>query len=242
MEPTGDPPHDPNVLIRDTFSRVQAEGWGRADIGGRWYMNVPGPIFSVDGQAGIIQIDNAGPQNVVGRGTGGYGLDVVGLVSFSIDRAPDALRETHSVQVYARRNDRVGDGDFFYRYRVRVFGSNAMDVRIEKNIGIGPISAWLTEPIPLATTFSPGVKYWVRWEAFGKSPATTVRMRVWREGDAEPTEWHASAVVDEPKLDVSGTTGVRFQGPVSGQLNWPVRLIVDDLEYDRLQAPAPPQP
>jgi len=239
--PTGGQPGDPNILIRDTFSRVTSEGWGVADVGGRWYMNVGGPIFRVDGHNGIIELpNNIGPQNVVGRGTGGYGKDVVGLISFSVDRAPDAPRETHHVQVYARRDDRVGDGDYYYRYRVRIFGDKEMDVRIEKNIGIGPIASWLTEPITLDMTFSPGAKYWIRWEAFGKSPATTVRMRVWRDGDPEPLEWHASAVVDEPRLDVSGTTGVRFQGPVAGQLNWPLRLVVDDLEYVKLQQQ--PQP
>src|SRR5688500_17163778 len=97
--PTGGDPGDPNVLIRDTFSRVQREGWGVADVGGRWYMNVNGPIFRVDGNTGIIELpNNAGPQNVVGRGSGGYGLDVVGLISFSVDRAPDGPRETHHVQ------------------------------------------------------------------------------------------------------------------------------------------------
>jgi hypothetical protein len=95
----------------------------------------------------------------------------------------------------------------------------------------------VAEPITLNITFSPGTKYWIRWEAFGRSPATTVRMRVWRDGDPEPAEWHASAVIDEPLLDVSGTTGVRFQAPV-GQVNWPIRLFVDDLEYVKMQ----PQP
>jgi hypothetical protein len=78
--------------------------------------------------------------------------------------------------------------------------------------------------------FTPGAKYWIRWEATGTSPATTVRMRVWKDGDPEPTSWPASVIVDEPALDLPGTTGYRFEVGTF-QVAWPVTFTVDDLTY-----------
>jgi PKD repeat protein len=228
-------PADPppaTTLLKDSFSRVLAEGWGDAEVGGPWLLSSPGPIFRVDGTSGIIEVSDGTAQNAVGAGLQSYGVNVEGVVSFSIDRAPDAASRFHTVQVYARRNDRVSDGNNYYRYRVRVLGTGAMDVRLEKNVNGVP--TWLTDITPLDISFSPGTRYWIRWQAVGTSPSTNVRLRVWAEGTPEPTAWHAAAVVDEPALDENGTTGVRFQAPTLDQVNWPVRLVVDDLHYVRL--------
>jgi PKD repeat protein len=221
-----------NALVIDSFSRVVAEGWGNADVGGNWFVSTPGPTFRVDGARGIVEVSSNQPQNAVGRALETYGRDVEGLISFSLDRAPDVASQFHTVQVYARRDDRVTDGDNYYRYRVRVFGNRAVDIRIEKNVD--GVLSFVTDNIPINVTFSPGAQYRVRWQAVGTSPSTTVRMRVWQGGTVEPTTWQASAVVDEPALDDSGTTGVRFQGPGADQVSWPVRLSVDDLAYIRL--------
>jgi hypothetical protein len=146
-----------------------------------------------------------------------------------VDRLPDnAAHRFHTIQVYARRNDQQTPGDNYYRFRVRVFGSKGMDVRIEKTVNAVP--TFVTDSVTLPITFSPGTRYWMRWEALGTSPATTVRMRVWPDGEPEPRNWHAAAVVDEPGLDYAGTSGYRFQTP-SVQTTYPVRFSVDDFLY-----------
>jgi hypothetical protein len=219
----------------DSFSRLLAQGWGNADVGGGWYASTGG-TFRVDGARGIIERSSVGPANVVGAGPvhgastmPGYGLDVAGLVSFRLDRVPDVSGSRHIVQVYARRNDRLSDGDYYYRFEVRV-SSTSMDLAIEKNVK-GALS-YVTSTTSIAAAFDPNATWWIRWEAFGTSPSTTVRMRVWKNGTTEPTTWHRSAVINEPALDQSGTTGVRFSVPTS-QTSFPVRLYVDDLQYTR---------
>jgi hypothetical protein len=215
----------PFPLMQDNFSRTVAEGWGTAEVGGPWKVNALGPTFRVDGSRGVIDVSDIMARMAFGGGVESYGLNVEGIVSFSVDRAPDGLDRFHTVQVYARRTDRQNH----YRYRVRIFGKGKMDVRLEKQAA--GISTWLTGNLPLDITFTPGAKYWIRWEAVGTSPSTTVQMRVWPDGTVEPTTWHASAVTSEPLLDVSGTTGVRFQAPRSEQVTWPIQLFVDDLQY-----------
>ena len=36
---------------------------------------------------------------------------------------------------------------------------------------------------------------------------------------------------DEPLLDVSGTAGIRADAPQNGQVNYPIRIFVDDFLY-----------
>jgi hypothetical protein len=226
------------MLIADSFSRIVSDGWGNADVGGAWRLD---PMrlsakFSVDGSRGVVELHDTEARKAVADGLAAYGLNVQGLISISVDRAPDAAGEFHTIQVYARRNDRESWGNNHYRFRLRIFGSGTMDLRIEKQVN--GASTWLTDNRPTNLTFSPAAKYWIRWEATGTSPATTVRVRVWRDGTTEPTTWHASATSNEPLLDVSGTSGVRVDAPDTQQVNWPIRIFVDDLQYRRLdQAP-----
>ena len=215
-------------LVRDAFSRTLSAGWGTADAGGSWYIDrgVLGS-FSVDGSRGLIVAPSAGPRNVIA--SDGYGLDVEGLVSFSIDRMPDNPGRFYTIQVYARRNDLVSDGDNYYRFRVRAFGTGAMDLRVQKNVN--SVSAWLSAGRSIPTTWVPGQRYWIRWECLGTSPATALRMRVWADGTPEPTTWRLELNVSEPGLDVPGTTGIRVEGPSADQVNFPITFSFDDFRY-----------
>jgi hypothetical protein len=223
------PLHELSILIRDSYSRVGV-GWGEADVGGVWLVNESGPAFQVDGNRGIVEAKGDGSVYIaVARVASTYGLNVAGLTSFSVDRMPEE-GSYHTIQVYARRNDRETNGDYYYRYRVHLFGAKPMEVGIEKNVA--GVRSFVKGMVTLTTTFSPGVKYWMRWEATGTSPATTVRMRVWQDGEAEPRSWHAATVVDEQRLDYAGTSGYRIQAR-SGELTLPVRIYVDDFLYEQ---------
>jgi hypothetical protein len=216
------------VLVSDAFTRTEAAGWGTADNGGPWRIDDDVfDSFRVEDGRGLIVTPNNRPRNAVA--TDGYGLDVAGLVSFSIDRMPDNPNRFYTVQVYARRDDRFSDGDNYYRFRVRAFGTGKMDVRVEKNVNT--VRTWLVEGERIVTAWSPGRRYWVRWECAGASPSTTLRMRVWADGAAEPSTWQIDAAVDEPALDVAGTTGIRVEGPNADQVNYPITFSFDDLEY-----------
>lgn len=222
-------PVSSTLLVADDFGRTVSNGWGSADVGGLWRIDSHRlGDFSTNGSQGLITKSDYYPRNAIA--TNGYGLNVRGVISFSIDTPVDYPNRYYTVQVYARRDDRVNDGDDYYRYRVRLFGDGGMDVRVEKNVRA--TSAWLSENIPVPTTFVPGRKYWIRWESVGTSPSTRVRMRVWADGEQEPSGWAIDVTVDEPALDVVGTTGVRVSGPNGDeQTTYPVTFAFDDLEY-----------
>jgi PKD repeat protein len=221
------------ILVRDTFSRTTTSGWGTPDIGAGWHFGSADPAdFRVEnGRGYVIKHDNA-MRNAVARegaSTEGYGLNVQGIASFRIDTPPDNPNRFYTVQVYARRDDRVSDGDNYYRYRVRAYGRGDMDVRIEKNVNGS--SSWITPNTDIDATWEVGQKYWIRWEAAGTSPGTRIRMRVWKDATPEPSAWNLDITVDEPALDVIGTTGFRVSGPSNDQTTFPVVFALDDLEY-----------
>jgi large repetitive protein len=222
------------VLVLDSFSRTLNSGWGTPDIGPSWYLDGQDPAdFSVQGGYGLIIKYHSNPRNVIARhshSTEGYGVNVSGLASFAIDRAPDRENRRYTVQVYARRNDRESDGDNYYRYRVHLYGHGRIDVQLEQNVG--GVSKNLTDNISIVPQWAPGVRYWIRWEADGASPQTVLRMRVWRGSTVEPANWDVMAIVDEPVLDISGTTGFRVSGPNGDeQVNFPITFSLGDLEY-----------
>jgi hypothetical protein len=217
------------ILVRDGFTRVISNGWGEADNGGPWRIgkSTRADFRVLSGKGQIVAPDNK-PRNAVA--TDGYGLDVAGLASFGIDTPPDRTNRYYTIQVYARRDDRESDGDNYYRFRVRAYGKGTMDVTVEKNVR-GVLTS-LTGNVPIAATFKPGQKYWIRWACVGVSPATTLRLRVWADGTAEPTAWALAFTHNEPALDVIGTTGFRASGPNgTEQTTWPVTFSFDDLEY-----------
>lgn len=223
-----------DTLARDDFAREVTGGWGIAPVGGEWLPTLSGrDAFSVANGVGLIVKSDTSMRNAVL--SGGYGVDATGQLSFSIDRMPDASA-FYTFQVYARRDDSPakGEGNHHYRFRLRAHSDGAMDLIADKTVG-GVTSALDTANVPIATVWEPGATYWIRWEAQGTSPATHLRMRVWRAGTDEPADWQLDLVHDEPALDAAGTVGIRVSGPNTGQTTWPVTFTIDDLSYVKIE-------
>lgn len=219
-------PGDPNLLVSDSFTRQLMGRWGSADAGGVWNRSSTPGIFDVGDGRGMITARPGSNHNIVA--TTGYGVNVTGLIAFGISKAPDEATRFHTVETYARRDDRVRDGFNYYRYRVRLFGNGAMDLRLLKTAD--STSEFLTDNVPITGTWQVGKRYWIRWEAVGTSPATTLAMKVWEDGTAEPAAWQLTTTVDEPRLDGGGTTGVRVEASPWASAE-SVVFQFDDLTY-----------
>jgi large repetitive protein len=227
---------EPQILVRDSFNRSVASGWGWPDVGPAWFEGQSAADYSVEGGVGLIAKPDASARNVIarsGNSSQGYGRNVDGIASFRIDTAPDDESSFYTVQVYSRRDDRETSGLNYYRYRVRAFGHGRMDLRIEQNVD--GTSTWLSDNTVIQTVWEVGEKFWIRWEAKGTSPNTVLRMRVWRDGSSEPSGWNLQTTVNEPGLDIIGTTGFRVSGPSSGQTTFPVIFALGDLEYREIE-------
>ena len=217
---------DPSLLVSDSFTRTHSGRWGTADAGGVWRRSSTPGIFDVNGTRGLITAEPGSAHNIVA--TFGYGVNVTGLMSFGVDAAPDSATRFHTVETYARRNDHVGDGENFYRYRVRLFGDGKVDLRLLQSAG--GVETWLTDNTAVSVQWQGGKLYWIRWEAAGTSPSTTLAMKVWADGTEEPAAWQVTTTVNEPNLDAPGTTGVRVEAsPWNGTRA--AQFSFDDLVY-----------
>lgn len=221
---------DVSLLVSDSFTRLLSGRWGTADAGGWWIRSSTPGTFYADGQHGLIAADPASVHNIVP--TTGYGVDVTGIMSFSLNSAPNEAGRFHVVETYARRNDLVTDGNNYYRYRIRLFGDGTTDLRLLQNAD--SVQTWLTDNTPISLQWQPGQRYWMRWQAVGTSPATNLAMKVWADGTAEPDSWQLTAVTNAPDLDLPGTTGFRVEvspwsSPVSTVFSF------DDLIYKLVQ-------
>jgi hypothetical protein len=57
-------------------------------------------------------------------------------------------------------------------------------------------------------TYAAGQQLMLRVQVFGTSP-TTVRAKLWRTGQPEPSAWQASVTDSTAALQTSGTVGLR---------------------------------
>jgi len=121
--------------------------------------------------------------------------------------------------VVARKVNGAGE----YRLNVR-FAGGGIYLRGVKLVGSSQSVLSAETQAPFA--HQAGVWYWVRTSVSGASP-TTMRVKVWPAGQAEPTGWQYSVTDSTSGLQTSGSVGLRtWIG--SDTTNAPVRFHFDD--------------
>ena len=84
-------------------------------------------------------------------------------------------------------------------------------------------------------TYTPGNSIWLRAQFSGSSP-TTIRMRAWADGSAEPGTWQYTATNSAAALQSAGALGLR--GYLAGATsNAPVILTFDDFRATSIGGP-----
>ncbi|QTE30481.1 metallophosphoesterase [Pengzhenrongella sicca] len=203
----------------DTFSRTTAIGFGAAETGGAWRTTGAAADFSVSAGAGRIRLPAPGAGRDVALAVASASTDLA--LTVAADRV--ATGSGLHVAVGARRVAGVGE----YRAKVQLTATGTVA------LGLARVTGKTTETVLRATAAVPGLTYAagtllrVRVQAVGRAP-TTLRARVWRASEPEPTTWTASVIDATAALQVSGTPGVNAYLS-SAARNAPVRLLIDDV-------------
>lgn len=211
----------PSGTAADAFGRTISGGLGTADLGGAWSTAGTATNLAVAGGAARLTMRNPGTQVSAWLGDV-RSTDTDLRVRLSADRRPTG--NGAYVDVVGRRTAQNTE----YRARLVLGSDGRVDVALTAMRGTS--TAQTLAPavrLPSSTTYGPGSALDVRLQVVGTSP-TTVRVKIWPAGTAEPAAWQRTATDATAALQAPGGVGVTTY--LSGSAtNAPVVLGMDDL-------------
>lgn len=206
------PPADAAV-VRDTFGRTVAGGWGDANLGGTWASTGVASRFSVANGVGL----HTAPAGATLSSTldAAVPLSAEVRTSVSVDKVPLGYA---FVTVQGRR---VGTSSYAGRLRLQADGTVQVHVTRDGTAVNGGLVTGLT--------YAPGDKIEVRVQVEGASP-TVVRAKAWKAGEPEPAAWRATMTDATVAALQAPGTGVGLWTILSGtSTNGPVAVAYDDV-------------
>ena len=219
------PPPPPSATVAaDAFGRTTSSGWATADLGGPWSVAGSSTQYRVDGTTGVMSLSAAGTGSAAWLpGTAPRDTSIAATVN--VDRIPIGS------SIWAYLEARRSSSSAAYRLKMRIGPDAGAYLRISR-VTAG-LETNLAAEVPLTgVTVTPGSRLRVRGEAIGADP-TTLRLRGWVAGQAEPETW-AISVTDT-------TSSLRAPAPVglssylsSSTTNAPIAMRFDDLTVSDL--------
>lgn len=183
------------ALASDAFGRTVSSGWGTADTGGPWALNGSSSYFSVGNGVGTIDL-------AAGRGPSTY---LPGVSATAADTAVTASLEKIGngggtfMGVAGRRVDSNE-----YRGKLKVATDGAVTVQITRLAGG---SETTLSQVSAGFSIATGQTVRVRVQVTGASP-TTVRLKAWLTGTAEPGAWTLTTTDSTAALQTAGSVGL----------------------------------
>lgn len=178
------------VLANDLYQRTTASGWGTADKGGAWTTSGGNASFSVNGSAGRIFSNIYDTRGAMLNSVSSKNSDLT--AKFTVDRTGAG----YSWTLIGRQ---VGSDN--YSARVRFEAGDTMRIYILRG------ETAIGSSVVLPGTYVAGTELSVRLQVTGTSP-TTVRTKVWRSADSEPTAWLLSGTDTTAALQANGSVGL----------------------------------
>lgn len=208
------------VVARDSFQRITAGGWGTADVGGAW-TNVGGTSeVSTDGKAGVFAVTTNSERDEY---LGSLSVrDQYALYRMKVASIP----ATGTTQLYTLL--RRVDANNYYSATLTI--NNAGQVSAQINRRLAGTFTTLASDVGTQINGSDGDAlvanewFWVRCEAVGASP-TTIRVKVWKDGDLEQGFWFTEVTDSSAALQVAAAFGYACYANIAS----PPVMSIDDL-------------
>jgi CSLREA domain-containing protein len=217
MQVSGDT--SPTTIASDSFTRSIVDGWGSAAIGGNYTLTGSAADFDVIGSTGTMRI----PQADIARTAILGNVSAQDLkVTFRVQTDKVASGNSEYAYFIARRVSSNSE----YRIRIRFSTSQTIGLRAER-LNNGTKTELGTETTVSGLTHTVNSFIWVRAEVVGTNP-TTIRIKVWGDGQAEPAGWQYTTTDSTAILQTAGSCGLRAY-LASSVTNTPVVFTFDDL-------------
>ncbi|WP_342372829.1 PKD domain-containing protein [Propioniciclava soli] len=205
----------PEVLpiVKDSFERTVAGGWGTSDLGGDWTLSGGSAAFAVENSQGVISL--APSHNREARLNGVTSTATLSQFDLTVDEAP-ATAAMH-VTLIGRQV-----GSSYYGGRVRLETSGA--VRLYALRGETALANSYVLP---GRTFVAGDRLRVKVQVSGTQP-TVVKVKAWFVDQPEPTTWQIDTKDSTAAMQAPGTVGIK--AVVGSSSTVPVTHVrIDDL-------------
>jgi hypothetical protein len=193
-------------------------GWGNADTGGAWTRYGTASLFSVGSGTGQIRLAaaGAGPRIALDSVSS---ASTEGFVKVALDKIPDGGGGFVSLGVRT-----IGTTD--YRAKVKVAATGVLTLYLVKVIN-GTETTLTSTSLGTAFSYTLGSTLQIKAQATGVSP-TTVRAKVWKTTQTEPSTWQLTTTDISAGLQTAGGVGlVTFLSGTS--TNTPIVVSFDDL-------------
>jgi uncharacterized protein DUF5047 len=202
----------PRTIASESFAATEVDGWGEADTGQTWLMTTPLANFDATAGDGTWSAPAAGDAGfAVLSGVDERDLDGYFVASTPVVAAGAAL-------VFAGIL-RYTDGNNLLLARIEFDVAGAVAVKISKFTGGAETELAAANPIP-GLTYTAGQRWAVHTRAVGQR----VQIRVWPDGEVEPTTWHLTVSDTD---HTSGSVGFWFWR-VGGNTNTGAQFHVDN--------------
>ncbi len=181
-------------FARDAFGRTVSNGLGSADVGGAWTIAGGSTNFAVNNGTAVLRSPVAGTTETA-RLNSVSSTDTDARVSFALEQASTGGGVTVSLLGRA-----VGTED--YRARVKVLSTGAVQLAVTRS------GTALASTTIAGMTYATGDKLEVRLQVTGTEP-TTLRAKLWRAGEAEPSAWQVTGTDATAGMQTAGAVGLQ---------------------------------
>ncbi len=207
----------------DSFARTLSAGWGSADKGGAWTVSGLTSKYSVGGGVGSMtaragETDSAVLQTVSSTAT-----------DFRTTLTTSALATGNGTYI-TLIGRRVGT-NLVYQAGARVRADGSVAIKLTALTGTSTAVTVKPEIAPTGLTIAGGKSVTARFQVTGTAP-TTLRLKVWMSGTAEPAAWQLTATDTTAALQAAGSVGVAAYVSSASTVT-PVTVRVSDLSAAR---------
>jgi hypothetical protein len=211
-------PGTPTTYASDSFPRSVANGWGTAAIGGTWLTAGNNADFAVNGSAATMRLPAA-------KAYRGVFLNSVSAADVDLSfRVTSNKNPTGGPQYVYAALRRTTTGSF-YRVTLRIAPSGQVFIGASTVINNSETTIASAVAVP-GLTYSAGTFINVHAQLSGTNP-TTIKLRAWASGTAEPLAWQYSATNSNAALQGAGSAGLEGY-LASANTNGPAVLTFDD--------------
>jgi hypothetical protein len=209
------------TIATDTYTRSVTSDWGTADTGGSYSHIGTATAFNVNGTVGTIDMTATGSAN---QRTMRLDSAKAQNLDYTVKIRLDKLSNTTDSNYVYLISRHVSSGNE-YRGAVRFDNAGGVHVRSSKIVGSAETQLGTEQPVT-GLTYVAGTWVDVHMQAVNTNP-TTIQMRVWADGNTEPSTWNYTTTDSTAILQQSGSIGMLTR--LGAVTNTPVQISFDDL-------------